>query len=161
MARKALVFAIVVLLISGAYGGEQPPLSPGIQQQLTAKYPNQKLVNWCSGKFVGKDTNAIAVLRDESKKQFLVLWVMPPGGIQELASVAQFDTSNEFDMQCLNAKEAKEVEYTSQHSETIHSDMKVLKGLGAVCYFIDNTTSDCWSLHRSSGKLVKIGGWLT
>ncbi len=161
MARKVLVFTLSFILIGSAFGGDQQPLSGEIKKQLSTKYPNHKVVNWCTGKFVGKEADAVAVLRDESKKQFLVLWVMSQGGIQELDSVAQTDSPTEFELQCMDAKEAKETQDTLQHSEGISSSLKVLKGLGAVCYFIDQNVANCWSLDRPSGHLVRIGAWET
>lgn len=162
MVRKALIFAIGIAFISGAFGGDRPPLSPEIQHQLTAKYPHAKVVNWCSGKFVGKDADAVTVLQDESKKQFLIMWVMSQGGIQELDSVAQTDLpTTEFELQCMDAKKAKDMQDTLQDSEGISSSLKVLKGLGAVCYFIDCCIANCWSLDRASGRLIRVGGWET
>lgn len=87
MARRALIFALGVLFVGSAFGGDQRPLSSEIQKQLSTKYPNHKVVNWCSGKFVGKEQDAVAVLRDESKKQFLVLWVMSQGGMRGMVDV--------------------------------------------------------------------------
>ncbi len=161
MARKALIFTLVVLFIGSAFGGDKPPLSSEIQKQLSTKYPKHTVVNWCSGKFVGKETNAVAVLRDPAKKEYLVVWAMSPGGIQELDAVPQTDSSPEFELQCMDAKEAKETQNTLEHSEAITSSLKVLKGLGAVCYFIDENIANCWSLDRPSGRLIRIGAWET
>ncbi len=161
MARKALIFALGVLFIGSAFGGDQPPLSGEIQKQLSTKYPQHKVVSWCSGNIVGTETNAAVALRDRSKKDYLVVWGMAQAGIQELASVEQTDASAEFELDCYDAKGAKEIEDTLQHSEGISSSLKVLKGLGAVCYFIDQNVANCWSLDRPSGRLVRIGAWET
>jgi hypothetical protein len=166
MRRKSLisVLGIVLLpssaLISTAFGTDQPPVSPEIQQKLAKKYPNQKIVNWCSGRFLGKNTDAVAVLRNQARKEFLVVWVMTEG-IQELDTVAQSDSSSEFELQCINAKEAKELQHTLQHSEGISSSVEIPTAAGAVCYFIDATVANCWSLNLSTGGLVRVGAWET
>jgi hypothetical protein len=166
MARKAFAFAfglalfLPVISIGTAVGADQPSVSSEIREKLAKNYPNQKIVNWCSGNFAGKATDAIAVLRNQAKKQFLVVWVMS-GDIQELDTVAQTDSSSEFELQCLNPKDAKELQDTLQHSEGINSSVEIPKGSGAVCYFTDATVANCWSLNRASGRLVRVGAWET
>jgi hypothetical protein len=167
MARKYLIFAFNVALflpavsISSAFGGNPSPVSPEIQQRLTKKYPNQKMVNGCNGKFLGKESDAVAVLHNPAKKEFLVVWVMSQGEIQELAPVAQTDTSAELELQCMDAKEAKERQDALKDSEGISSSLAIPKGSGAVCYFINYTEANCWTLDRASGRLIRAGGWET
>ncbi len=163
MARSFLLvpLSLAAVCISSVFAGDAPPLSRDLQRQLTSEYPNDKVVNWCSGKFVGKETNAVAVLRVDSKREFLVVWVTPPGSIQELDSVPQADAASAFELQCLDAKQAEERQQILRNSEAITSSLKVLKGHGAVCYFTDNTTAKCWSLDRTSGRLIEVGGWQT
>jgi hypothetical protein len=167
MACRCLIFAVGIALffpaisVSSGFGGDQSPLSPEIQKRLSKTYPNLKIVNGCSGKFVGKETDAITVLHNRAKKEFLVVWVMLEGHIQELDSVSQADSSTEFDLQCLSPKEAKELEDTLQRSEGVTSSVKIPKGSGAVCYFIDSAVANCWSLDRASGRLIRAGAWET
>lgn len=145
--------------VHDAFGAEQAVLSNDMQQLLTKNYPSHKVVNSCSGNFVGKPSDAVAVLRDDAKKELLVLWVMSDGNIQQLDSVMQAEP--DIGLQCFDAKEAKKQEYAIYHTPTIQGDLKARKGLGAVCYFTDNTTARCWSLDRTSGRLTAIGGWIT
>ena len=167
MARKHLAFTFGIALfflavsISSAFGGNQAPVSPEIHQRLAKTYPNLKMVNGCSGKFVGKETDAIAVLHNPVKKEFLVVWVMSQGKVQELDSVAQTGSSTEFELQCLSPREAKGLQDTLQKSEGVSSSVKIPKGSGAVCYFIDSAVANCWSLDRASGRLVRAGAWET
>lgn len=167
MTHKSLVFAfgiallIPVVSVSGAFGGDRPSINPEVQQTLAKNYPNHKMVHWCSGKFAGKSADAIVVLHNLAKKEFLVVWVMSQGGIQELDTVAPTATNTDVDLDCMNAKDAKELQDTLDTSEAITSSVKVPKGSGAVCYFVDENVSTCWSLDRASGRLVRIGGWET
>ena len=154
-----LAFFLSNVGVQDAFGADQAVLSSDMQQLLVKKYPNHKVVNSCSGKFVGKPSDAAAVLRDAAKKEFLVLWVMSDGKIQQLDSVT--GTVPDVELQCFDAKEAKKQEYAIYHTPTIEGDLKVRKGLGAVCYFTDDTTAKCWSLDRASGRLIEIGGWIT
>lgn len=158
-----LAFTLALFLSSvcvhDAFGAEQAVLSNDMQQLLTKNYPSHKVVNSCSGNFVGKPSDAVAVLRDDAKKELLVLWVMSDGNIQQLDSVMQAEP--DIGLQCFDAKEAKKQEYAIYHTPTIQGDLKARKGLGAVCYFTDNTTARCWSLDRASGRLTAIGGWIT
>ncbi len=165
MTHKPFVFAFAaVLLLSlvclhDAHGAGQPPVSPKTQQRLAAKYPNQKVVNWCSGAFAGKEINAsVVVLHDQKKKEFLVLWLMAKD-IQELDTIPQTEASSDFELQCMNAKEAKELQDTLQNSEGISSSVEIPKDAGAVCYFIDPAIANCWSLDRATGQLVRVGAW--
>ncbi len=165
MVRKFLssAFGMALLLasafISTASSSDQPIVSRKIEQTLTSKYPSHKLVNACSGKFVGRANDAVAVLHNQAKKEFLVVWVTSQGAVQVLDSVTQ--TEPEFEIECMDAKEAKEREYDVHHTETIEGSLRVPKGLGAVCYFIDETTAKCWTLDHASGRLMEIGGWQT
>jgi hypothetical protein len=158
-----LAFALAFVVLAGytcnAFGADQAVLSNDVQQLLANKYPNHKLVKSCSGSFVGKHDDAIAVLRSEARKEFVVLWVMSDGKTQELDVVTQAEP--EFELQCMDAKEAKEREHDVHTTDTITGTLKARKGLGAVCYFSDDTTAKCWSLNRASGRLIEIGGWLT
>ncbi len=166
MARKSLMLPFVAVLffsvarISNAFGADQPPISREIRQKVAVKYANQKIVNWCSGRFVRKDTDAVVVLHNQSKKEFLVIWVMT-GGIQELDRVPQTDSSSEFELQCMNPNEAKELQDTLRHSGAVTSSVEIPKGAGAVCYFIDETIANCWSLDRATGQLARVGAWET
>ena len=155
----ALAFVLSEICARQAYGADQAVLGDDLQQLLVKKYPNHQVVKSCSGKFVGKQSDTVAILRNQAKKEFLVLWVRSNGNIQQLDSVMQAEP--DFDLQCLDAKEAKKQEYIVYHTETIEGTLKVRNGLGAVCYFTDNTTAKCWSLDRASGRLIEIGGWLT
>lgn len=154
-----LAFFLSSVCVHDAFGAEQAVLSNDMQQLLIKKYPNHKLVNSCHGTFVGKPSDAVAVLHNEAKKEFLVLWVMSSGNIQQLDSVMQAQA--DFELQCFDTKEAKKQEYLVFHTPTIEGDLKVRKGQGTVCYFTDDTTAKCWSLDRASGQLIAIGGWIT
>ncbi len=157
-----LVFMLPALTsVNSGAAQDKPAPSRVIQQKLTHKYPGQKIVNWCSGKFVGRDADAVAVLHNQAKKQFLVVWVMSNAGIQELDSVAQDESDPGFELQCLDAKEAKERQADFQTLEAIEGSLEAPEGLGAVCYFTDSTSAKCWSLDRASGRLVEVGGWQT
>ncbi len=166
MARRSFILAFAAMLfvlafrISDAFGADPPPISREIQQRVLTKHAGHKIVNWCSGTFVRKDTDAVVVLQNQSTKEFLVVWVMP-GGIQELDRVQLTDSSSEFELQCMNPKEAKELQDTLRHSEGISTSVEIPKGAGAVCYFIDETVANCWSLDRATGELVRVGAWET
>lgn len=154
-----LVFFLSSVCGNDAFGADQAVLSNDMQQLLIKKYPDHTVVNSCSGKFVGRPSDAVAVLRNQAKKEFLVLWVMSDGNIQQLDSVTE--GVPDVGLQCFDAKEAKKQEYEIYHTPTIEGDLKVRKGMGAVCYFTDNTTAKCWSLDRASSRLIEIGGWIT
>jgi hypothetical protein len=162
---RHLIFTIVVALVvsvvvvNNALAADQAVLSEEMQNAVSNKYPNHKLVKSCSGDFVGKHDNAIAIVHNEASKEFVVLWIMSDGNIQQLDAVTQAEP--EFELQCVDAKEAKEREHDVHTTDTITGTLKALKGLGAVCYFSDDTTAKCWSLDRASGRLIEIGGWLT
>lgn len=166
MARKSLIlaFGVALCLLVGSdihpLGGDQPSIGREIQQKVIKNYPNHKIVNWCSGKFAGRELDAVVVLRNPAKKEFLVLWVMSQGGIQELDSVPQTDATD-FELECLNAKDAKQLQDTLEASEGISSSVKIPEGSGAVCYFIDEAIANCWSLDSTSGRLVRVGAWET
>lgn len=157
-----LVFMLAALCSANPGAGEEKPApSRVIQQKLTHKYPGQKIVNWCSGKILGRGADAVAVLHNQAKKQFLVLWVTSNAGIQELDSVAQDESDPGFELQCLDANEAKQRKTDFQTLEAIEGTLEAPEGLGAVCYFTDSTSAKCWSLDRASGRLVEVGGWQT
>jgi hypothetical protein len=153
-----LVFFLSSVCVHDAFGAEQAVFSNEVKQLLIKNYPNHKVVNSCSGAFVGKPSDAVAVLRNEAKKEILVLWVMSNGNIQQLDSVTAVP---DVEPKCWDAKEAKRREYDLHHTESIEAWLKVRTGLGALCYFTDNTTAKCWSLDRASGRLTEIGGWMT
>ncbi len=155
----ALALCVSAVCVDNVFAADQEMLNNDVQQLLADKYPNHKIVKSCSGSFVGKPTDAIAVVNNAAKKEFIVLWVMSDGNIQQLDAVTQAEP--EFELQCLDAKEAKEREHDVHTTDTITGTLKALKGLGAVCYFSDDTTAKCWSLDRASGRLIEIGGWLT
>lgn len=149
-------------LVAAGQSGDPAARPPReIQQQLAKKYPKQAMVNWCGGRFLGKPANAVAVVHDAAKKTFLVVWISPAGEAQELDSVAQSGADSKFELQCLDASQAKEREDVLQHSEAIESSLQVPTGEGAARYFTDTTTAKCWSLDRTSGKLKEVGGWIT
>lgn len=155
----ALTLFLSSLCVHNAVAADQRVLSDDMQQLLADKYPNHKIVKSCSGSFVGKPIDAIAVVNNAAKKEFVVLWMMADGNIQQLESVTQAEA--EFELQCLDAKEVKEREHDVHTTNTIVGTLKALKGLGAVCYFSDDTTAKCWSLDRATGRLIGIGGWQT
>ncbi len=163
MALKSLLLSLAAaaLCFTAAVGGDRPPLARNIQQQLTSKYLNHRIVNWCSGKFVGREKDAVAALLNPTKKQLLVLWVMAPDTIQELDTIEQTGVNSAFELQCLDAKQVRRRQDTLRNSETITNSLKVPNGAGALCYFTDNTTAKCWSLDRASGRLTEVGGWQT
>ncbi len=161
--RFALALAVTLFLsmfcVHNIFAADQGGLSDKMQHLLADKYPNHKVVKSCSGNFVGKPTDAIAVINNAANKEFIVLWVMSDGNIQQLDAVIQAEP--EFELQCMDAKEAKGREHDVHTTDTIVGTLKALKGLGAVCYFSDDTTAKCWSLDRATGRLIEIGGWLT
>ncbi len=158
LALAAMLF-LSTFCVYNVFAADQGALSDDMQQLLADKYPNHKVAKSCSGTFVGKPNDAIAVINNGAKKEFIVLWVMSNGNVQQLDSVIQAEP--EFEMQCMNAKEAKEREHDVHTTDTIVGTLRALKGLGAVCYFSDDTTAKCWSLDRATGRLIEIGGWLT
>jgi hypothetical protein len=155
----AVTLFLSTLCVHNVFAADQRVLSDDMQQLLADKYPNHKVVKSCSGNFVGKPIDAIAVINNAARKEFIVLWVMSDENIQQLDSVTQAEP--EFELQCMNAKEVKEREHDVHTTDTIIGTLKALKGLGAVCYFSDDTTAKCWSLDRATGRLIEIGGWQT
>lgn len=80
--------------------------------------------------------------------------------IQELDVVKKFN-EEKFELQCMDAKEASALKKSLSNSEGIHDFMKLPIDSGALCYFIDETTTKCWSQDVKTKSLVNIGGWQT
>ncbi len=157
-----LVFApllINVVFVSATTAQVNSKLDPAIKQRLEKSYPGQAVVNSCDGNFLGKHGSAVVALRDSARKNFNVVWVMAAGGIQTLTPAE--DDGSSFEFQCMDKKQVNEIRKALRSSEAIQDFLKVPAGSGAVCYFLDNTTTSCWSPDPKSDRLKQSGGWQT
>lgn len=157
---RAACLAIALIMNPGFATATDAPKS-AVKKALAKKYPREAIVNWCDGNFLGKPGDIVAVLSDESRKQFRVVWVTTHKNIQELQSVSRFSPDASFELKCLDATKAKELQNTLRTSESIVDFLKIPEGAGALCYFTDYTTAQCWSADKKSDTLIDAGGWQT
>ena len=156
--RRSVSLSLSLMLLSTASAVAQG-VSPKTKAALSAKYPGEEAVASCSAGAVGNRLDGFAALYNSSDKQTRVVAIDKEGGVRELDVIPSTDGSS-FELQCLNAKEAKERKKVLRESETIRDFLHVPTGRGAVCYFTSDTETKCWSTDKD-GKLIDVGGWQT
>lgn len=113
----------------------------------------------CSGDFLELKGEAV-VVTSVDKKIYKVTWINTKGEKRELDSINKFN-DEQFELQCMNAKEALAHEKSINESEGIHGFLKMQKGSGLLCYFTDQTQAKCWAYDKTKKALVEAGGWST
>ena len=169
LTNTAALHVFVSLLALNAYAGEV--ISPAVRNALAAHYPHQRISNACAGRFIGAKSSYVVALQDPVQRTFTIVWVKADGEIQQLDSIsgeAAATISGQknpgaapFELQCMDAKQAREFIKRGANSEALDFRVRVRSGAGAVCYFTNATTADCWTLDRRTGALVGAGGWQT
>lgn len=114
----------------------------------------------CSAKFAGLPNDSINVTFDKASSNFKVLWVNAKKETKELGTVKKFN-DEKFEIQCMDAKAAAEIKKGLSDSEGIHDFLKVPQNKGALCYFVDETMTKCWSFDEKKKVFVDAGGWQT
>lgn len=152
--KTFLSLSALLPLIASAQG-----LADKVKDALAAKYPGEQIVASCSTAILGNTRDVFAALYGAHDKRIRVISVMQNGGTREI-DVVPATRGSSFELQCLNAKEAKQRKKVLGESETIRDFLRVPAGRGAVCYFTSDTETKCWSKDKS-GKLIEVGGWQT
>lgn len=132
----------------------------GVRTLLAAKYPAETIVTWCGGGFLGDRSGGVAALYNSEKRSYRVVWLTHGSSVRELQTVPAFEAGVQFELQCLDAKAARERKQTLEHSEAIRDFLHLPAGHGALCYFVSETETKCWSTDKK-GNLLAIGGWQT
>ncbi len=114
----------------------------------------------CSAKFAGLPNDTIVVNFDKATSHYKVLWVNAKKESKTLDTVKKTDDSK-FEIQCLDAKGAEEIKKNVSNSEIIHDFLKIPKDKGALCYFVDDTMTKCWSYDEKTKTFINAGGWQT
>lgn len=112
----------------------------------------------CAGDFMGLKGESVNVTTD--KKVFRVTWINVKGEKRELDSIKKFN-DEQFELQCMNAKDALAHEKSINESEGIHGFLRNPLKSGLLCYFIDETQAKCWAYDKTKKALVEAGGWST
>ena len=149
-----------LLLLTTAAAPADKALDTKVQLALAKKYPGERVAASCEGGFLGKPRDAAVALHSPTQKHFRVLWIAKDGAVQELQLIPAFGAASDLDLQCLDRGQAKQLKETLQRSEAIHDFLHVPAGRGALCYFIEQTQTKCWSVD-ADGRFIDAGGWQT
>lgn len=114
----------------------------------------------CPAKFANLPNDSINVVFDKAASMFTIQWVNAKKEVKELGKVKKF-SDEKFELQCMDAKEAEGRVKDLNEAEGIHSFIKIPKGKGGVCYFVDETMTKCWSYDEKTKSFVDAGGWQT
>jgi hypothetical protein len=139
---------------------EKNPESSTCAKRACIALPKPPETVTCSGKFAGLPNDAITVTLDTKTSIYKVEWVKANKETKELGTVKKFNELK-FDLQCLDPKNADEIRKNVMEAEGIHGFLKIPKGKGALCYFVDETMTKCWSYYQKTKTFVDAGGWQT
>ena len=158
--RLAALVAISSLLLTLSADPAEKTLDNKVRHAIAMRYPGEQIVASCGGAFLGKPHDAAIALHHPTQKQFRVVWVGADGTVRELQSMAAFGKESEFELQCLNAPQAEKLKQTLRQSEAVRDFLRLLAGKGMLCYFVEQTQTQCWSI-TSKGNWIDAGGWQT
>ncbi len=158
LSYRLLPFTVLAFAFSMLATSAQT-LSEASRSRLSTKFPGETIVASCSAMAIGRTLDSFAAVYSSSEEKVRVVAVAKNGDVRDLDVVPAFRGTS-FELQCLNAREAKERKKVLGESEAIRDFLKVPAGRGAVCYFTSETETKCWSTDKD-GKLIDAGGWQT
>ncbi len=156
---RSAVLLTSLLLLDGLAFSQQKILDANVVQKLATQYPGEQILKWCDGSFLGKPNDKAVALHNAAQKRYRIVWVAK-GTVQELQAIPAFGEPSQFELQCLDPGKAGKIKRTLGLSETIHDFLRLPTGKGALCYFVEQTETKCWSVDRK-GLLIDAGGWQT
>ncbi len=115
----------------------------------------------CDGSYLDNKNYKFVVHFNKKKNFYEVFWTDKINKTMTLVDSVAKTNISKIELNCFNAKQAQEHKQALQNSEIIHNFLNFKKGQGLICYFIDDTTSRCWTAKKNSKVLLSAGGWQT
>ncbi len=151
---KRALMAGSLALAAGAFASAQS-VPQDLSRLAAAAGLAQPVTAWCSGHLQPGDSAPYAVaIGSQGSGRYLVL--QHDGATVELAAYEGAPK-----VSCYTPAEARKLNTTISHSETIQGKITPRWSTTVVCGFVENTTAVCWQYSPADRKFVKIGGWTT
>ena len=148
-------YFVAVALAGASIVSAQP-----VPSELTALAAKARLdrpiAAWCRGEFRAghRGEFAAAITSADGGGRYVVF--ESDATVVELVSFTRGA-----DLSCYTRAEARKLNETIRHSDTIHGQIAPRWSTAVVCAFVDDTTCVCWQYSPADGVFVKVGGWVT